>query len=103
MTIDEAILHAIDVNAIVFLGYGFSFGANYFNNESFPLGDDTCERLIKYGNIDVSSDNKDDIKDLSYISERFLETNNKVDLLKYLSLRGFMMASTSFIDRKFLK
>lgn len=87
MTIDEAILHAIDGNAILFLGSGFSFGAKNFNNESFPLGDDTCERLIKYGNIDVSSDNKDDIKDLSYISERFLETNNKVDLLKYLSLQ----------------
>jgi len=85
MNVEEAILHALDGNAILFLGSGYSKGAINYDGMSFPLGADTCQRLIEYGSIDVSDDNPSDQKDLAYISERFLETNDVVDLLKFLN------------------
>ena len=84
MNIEDAILHALDGNAILFLGSGFSKGSINYDNKDFPIGDETCKRLIEYGDIDVSDDSESDRKDLSYISERFLETNDAVDLLRFL-------------------
>ena len=85
MNIEEAILQALDGNALLFIGSGFSSGAINYDELEFPLGDETCQRLIKYGKIDVSDDSAIDQKDLGYISERFLDTNNDVELLKFLN------------------
>ena len=85
MNIEEAILQALDGNALLFIGSGFSSGAINYDGLEFPLGDETCQRLIKYGKIDVSDDSAIDQKDLGYISERFLDTNNDVELLKFLN------------------
>lgn len=50
----------------------------------FPLGSSLCKRLIEDGEIDVTNDNESDQEDLGYISERYLETNSKQDLLSFL-------------------
>ena len=84
MNLEEAILHAVEGNALLFLGAGFSSGAVNQANRSFPLGGHLCERLIADGDIDVSADDENDRKDLGYIAELYLECNTKRDLLKFL-------------------
>lgn len=84
MTLEESIMYALEGNAILFLGAGFDAGVINHRDEEFPLGDQLCERLIKDGNIDVSEDGENDKKDLKYISERYLETNTRKDLLLFL-------------------
>lgn len=82
--LDEAIAYAIEGNAILFLGAGFSAGAENMAERDFPLGSSLCERLILDGKIDVTGDSESDRKDLGYISERYLETNTRQDLLSFL-------------------
>ena len=38
MEISEAIKHAIDGNALLFVGSGFSVGSKSINNKDFPTG-----------------------------------------------------------------
>lgn len=85
MLIENAILYALEGNALLFLGAGFNYGAQNMDNEEFPLGSKLCERLIEDGKIDVTGESENDIKDLGYISERYLEKNTKRDLLKLLN------------------
>lgn len=84
MTIDEAVEYSREGSAILFLGAGFAYGATNIANESFPLGSELCERLIKDGGIDTEDEDKEDLNDLGYVSECYLRTNNKTDLLKFL-------------------
>ena len=84
VTLDEAIAYAIEGNALLFLGAGFSAGAENMAGRGFPLGSGLCERLISDGRIDVTDDSESDQKDLGYISERYLETNTRQDLLTFL-------------------
>ena len=84
MRLEESIMHAIDGNAVLFLGAGFNSGAINFNDERFPLGNELCQRIIEDGNIDVSEDSEKDKEDLQYISERYLENNTKTDLINFL-------------------
>lgn len=84
MNLDEAIAYAIENQALLFLGAGFSSGAENMAGRPFPLGSQLCERLIVDGNIDVTEDSESDRKDLGYISERYLETNTKQDLIRFL-------------------
>lgn len=84
MTLEEAIIYAIEGKAILFLGAGFNFNAENFNDNYFPLGDQLCKRLIEDGDIDVSGDLEADTKDLQYISERYLESNTRTDLTHFL-------------------
>lgn len=84
MTLEESIIHAINGNAVLFLGAGFDAGAINYKDENFPLGKQLCERLIVDGNIDVSEDGESDKEDLQYISERYLEKNTKTDLINFL-------------------
>ena len=51
MRLEESIMHAIDGNAVLFLGAGFNSGAINFNDERFPLGNELCQRIIEDGNI----------------------------------------------------
>ena len=48
MRLEESIMHAIDGNAVLFLGAGFNSGAINFNDERFPLGNELCQRRWKY-------------------------------------------------------
>lgn len=84
MTVEEAIVYALEGSAILFLGSGFSKGAKNTDNKEFPVGDDLCKRLIADGRIDTAEDSESDIRDLGYISDRYLEKNTKRDLLKFL-------------------
>lgn len=85
MLIEDAIMYAIEGNALLFLGAGFTHKAKNMANDEFPLGSDLCDRLIKDGEIDVTGESENDIRDLGYISERYLEKNTKRDLLKLLN------------------
>lgn len=84
MILDEAIAYAIEGNALLFLGAGFSTGAENMAGRAFPLGSSLCERLIEDGKIDVTGDSEEDQKDLGYISERYLQVNTRQDLLSFL-------------------
>lgn len=84
MTLDEAITYAIEGNALLFLGAGFSVGAENLAGRKFPLGSELCARLIEDGKIDVTEDSESDRKDLGYISERYLEKNTRQDILLFL-------------------
>ena len=86
MTIEEAIRHALNGNAILFLGSGFCKGAINAAGREFPLGGELCSRMIKDGGIDVSEDSTEDQNDCEYIAERYLETNQKMDLVRLVIL-----------------
>ncbi len=83
---DKIIKNALDGNAILFLGAGFSVGAKNIKNTAFPIADGLCRELIKEGNIDVEGEEEKDLNDLGYISTRYLEEGNTtrdlIDLLK---------------------
>lgn len=85
MTIEEAIIYAREGNAILFAGSGFAIGAKNVAGEDFPVGNKLCERLIKDGKIDVAEESEEDLKDLGYVSELYIENNTKRDLLKFLN------------------
>lgn len=85
MTIEEAIRHALNGNAILFLGSGFCKGAINAAGREFPLGSELCARMINDGHIDVSQDSLEDQKDCEYIAERYLEKNQKMDLVRFLT------------------
>ena len=88
MRLEESIMHAIDGNAVLFLGAGFNSGAINFNDERFPLGNELCQRIIEDGNIDVSEDSEKDKEDLQNsfreILQATLENNTKTDLINFL-------------------
>lgn len=85
MTVEEAILYAREGNAILFVGSGFANGAKNLRDEEFPVGNKLCERLIQDGKIDMTDDPEEDLRDLGYVSELYLENNTKRDLLKFLN------------------
>lgn len=85
MTIEEAIRHALNGNAILFLGSGFCKGAINAAGREFPLGSELCYRMIEDGGIDVSEDSQEDQSDCEYIAERYLEKNQKMDLVRFLT------------------
>ena len=94
MTVEDAIQYALEEKAILFLGSGFSKGAVNQAGREFPLGSQVCERLIQDGNIDVSQDSLSDQQDLAYISERYLESNTREDLIRFLK-KEFVCKSCS--------
>lgn len=91
----KIIENALEGNAVLFLGAGFCVGAsNYSNTHMFCVGDKLCQELIKEGNIDVSDDEESDLKDLQYISTRYLENNTKKDLIQLLK-RNYICQSVA--------
>ena len=82
---EKIVRDALDGNAILFLGAGFSVGATNISNSAFPIADGLCRELIKEGNIDVDGESKKDLEDLGYISTRYLdEGNTERDLINIL-------------------
>lgn len=78
MELNDAILHTLNGDAILFVGAGFSYGAKNLENEDFLMGNGLCKKLIKIGKLE-----EDD--DLAYISERFIEEYDEdtlIDVLK---------------------
>lgn len=78
MELTEAIIHAINGNALLFCGSRFSFGAS--NKDGIPLkiGSGLCELLSDKTGI------KDD--DLEYLSDKYKEKFGKdclMNILKY--------------------
>lgn len=78
----EIIQAAIDKDAILFLGAGFSVGAeNFTDTGKFLIGDALCQKLIEDGKLDVTGESDRDITDVQYISTRYIKENTKRDLL----------------------
>lgn len=98
MTTEEAALYAREGDAVLFVGSGFSVGAKNMADEDFPVGNKLCERLIKDGKIDLTGESEEDLRDLGYVSELYLETNTKRDLLKFLN-RQFRCKQCSEVQR----
>ncbi len=81
----KIIENALEGDAVLFLGSGFSVGAsNFCPDHKFCIGQKLCEKLINEGNIDVAGEDVNDLKDLQYISTRYLESNTKRDLISVL-------------------
>lgn len=66
MELGEAIKHAIDGNAILFLGAGFSCGGKNKNNEGMPSASELSKRMCKKIGISESTE-------LSIVSDRFID------------------------------
>lgn len=78
MELNDAIIHALNGDAVLFVGAGFSYGARNLKNEKFLMANGLCKEMIRIGNLE-----EDD--DLAYISERFIEEHGEdalIDLLK---------------------
>lgn len=85
MNKSEIIKNALDGNAILFLGSGFSSGARNMLNRAFYTAEGLCNELIERGNIDVNGEDPEDLKDLGYISQRYLSSGNTArDLINIL-------------------
>ena len=84
MEIIDAIHSAINGNAILFLGTGFSIGATNMLGKTIPNVKTTCELLIEKGNLDVSADEEKDKVDLGYISDLFVEHNGEAKLAAFV-------------------
>lgn len=80
----EIIEKALDGEGLLFLGAGFSVGAKNIMNGDYYIGSQLCEALIEQGKIDTKDDDPADLKDLGYISERFLDNNTERDLIGFL-------------------
>ena len=55
MELEQAIKYAIDGNAILFLGAGFSYGGINMNNESIKVGEDLSRAICRDLGIAESS------------------------------------------------
>ena len=63
--IEKIVRNALDGNAILFIGAGFSVGAKNINNTAFPVAKGLCKILIEEGNIDIDEEDEKDLEDLS--------------------------------------
>jgi hypothetical protein len=77
MDINEAIEHALNGNALLFVGSGFSIGCKNINNNDFPVGSMLADTLYKI--LDETSDG-----DLITASEMFIEEKGRDELVKLL-------------------
>lgn len=66
MNIEEAIKHAIDGEAVLFLGAGFSIGGKNRNNKELPTAKELSRRMCRQLGIDESDE-------LTIVSERFID------------------------------
>lgn len=83
MNIEEAIQHAIDGNALLFLGSGFSIGAKSLEGDDFLTGRNLARRLYRECGLDPAPDD-----DLSFASQKYRKKNandnNLIALLERL-------------------
>lgn len=77
LSIDEAIKYAIDGDAVLFLGAGFSHEARNKENEFLPVGRELSVALCRELGITESYD-------LSIISERYIDEKNIKGFISYL-------------------
>ena len=83
--LEKIVKNALDGNAILFLGAGFSVGAKNIDDTDFPMAAGLCKELIKQGNIDIDGEDERDLEDLSYISTRYIDAGNTLrDLINIL-------------------
>lgn len=95
MELNTAIRHALDGNAILFLGAGFSIGGTNKINETLPTASELSFQMCDELNIERSDD-------LSLISERFIDdpaVGKGLDaLISFLKLRLICTTSTPIQD-----
>lgn len=78
MKITEAIKHAIDGNALLFVGSGFSVGATSINNKEFPTGRELAKKLYS------AAGGKAIVDDLAKASSAFLKKKSPHELVELL-------------------
>lgn len=66
MELQDAIKHAIDGEAILFLGAGFSIGGKNKNNDELPTADELSRRMCRELGLEESNE-------LSIVSDRFID------------------------------
>ena len=80
MEIREAIIHALDGDAILFIGSGFSLGATNEKNDKFKTATPLAHKLLK----ECEFEEKDFINDLGIASRIYQETKGEIDLVEFL-------------------
>ena len=81
--IDDAIYDAVQGNAMLFCGSGFSFGAKDTNDNILPLGSQFSHEL--YDKLGFDREDWDD--DLQYVSQKYSDKFGESTLIKKLSSR----------------
>lgn len=66
LTVENLIKKALDGDAILFLGAGFSKGAKNIVGREYFVGKELCKELIKSGNIDIEGEEESDLNDLVF-------------------------------------
>jgi hypothetical protein len=80
MDIEEAFRHALDGDAILFLGAGFSLGARNNRDEKFPLANDLAHHL-------TDALGETEAVPLQIASELYVKSKGEVGLLDFLNQR----------------
>lgn len=80
MELEEAIRHAIDGNAVLFTGSGFSFGAKNLENKSPMTGRAFARHLYELCNVNSDDDN------LALASQLYLQNNKDEGALELVKL-----------------
>lgn len=78
MELADSIKHAIDGNALLFVGSGFSLGAKSVNDENFPTGKVLAKSLYE------KAGGKTDVDDLAKASSAFLKKKSPAELVELL-------------------
>lgn len=79
MEIREAIIHALDGDAILFIGSGFSLGAINEKNDKFKTATPLAHKLLK----ECEFEEKDFINDLGIASRIYQDTKGEIDLVEF--------------------
>ena len=79
MDINSAIEHALDGDAVLFVGSGFSIGATSVSDKNFPLAKELALNLSK------EIDENYPIEDLFLASEAYLSAFGPAKLIEFLS------------------
>ena len=80
MEIREAIIHALDGDAILFIGSGFSLGATNEKNDKFETATPLAHKLLK----ECEFEEKDFTNDLGIASRIYQDTKGEIDLVEFL-------------------
>lgn len=80
MEISEAIIHALDGDAVLFIGSGFSLGATNVRNDKFKTATPLAHKLLR----DCEFEEKDFTDDLGIASRIYQDTKGEIDLVEFL-------------------
>ncbi len=89
MELNEAIKYALDGNAVLFLGSGFSIGAKKSDHSTFKIASSLANKLLHAVDIDENA-----TSDLKLASQIYLQKQSESELVEFLR-KEFLAVETS--------